>query len=157
MTEHETQLEVQQLYARYTRLLDRADYGEWLNLFATDCSYIVQPRENYEAGLPLATMRFESKGMLSDRIYGVSETLYHAPYYQRHILSLPLITIQSGDMIDINMNLLVVRTHSDQPSDILLAGEYRDQIIRENGELRILRKLCVFDSELIPNSLIYPV
>jgi salicylate 5-hydroxylase small subunit len=33
---------------------------------------------------PLATLSFESKGMLKDRVYGIKDTLFHDPYYQRH-------------------------------------------------------------------------
>ncbi|PJI51525.1 salicylate hydroxylase, partial [Methylobacterium radiotolerans] len=30
-------------------------------------------------------MAFESRGMLRDRIYGATETIFHDPYYQRHV------------------------------------------------------------------------
>ena len=32
---------------------------------------------------------FESKGMLKDRVYGIRETLFHDPYYQRHVVGAP--------------------------------------------------------------------
>ncbi|QLC23917.1 aromatic-ring-hydroxylating dioxygenase subunit beta [Parasphingopyxis algicola] len=156
MIDAQTQIAVQALYARYASLLDSGAYDEWLGVFAQECSYLVQPRENFEAGLPLATMRFESRDMIADRIYGVTETLYHAPYYQRHILGIPLLD-PSDESLAVTMNVLVIRTHNDQPSDILLVGEYRDTLIEEDGALRIAEKQCIFDSELIPNSLIYPV
>jgi salicylate 5-hydroxylase small subunit len=38
------------------------------------------PRENYDRSLPLATLSFESKGMLRDRVYAITETLFHEPY-----------------------------------------------------------------------------
>ena len=49
------------------------------------------PRENHERGFPLATLAFESKGMLRDRVYGIRETLFHDPYYQRHVVGAPLV------------------------------------------------------------------
>lgn len=156
MIEPQTHVAIHALYARYAALLDSGAYEDWLGLFAQECSYLVQPRENFEAGLPLATMRFESRGMLADRIYGVTETLYHAPYYQRHILGIPLVDGEDAGL-SVTMNVVVVRTHNDQPSDILLSGEYRDLLLEEDGQLRIAEKRCIFDSELIPNSLIYPV
>jgi salicylate 5-hydroxylase small subunit len=144
------------LYADYAAALDGQRYDDWLDLFAQDCSYIVQPRENHDAGLPLATMRLESKGMLKDRIHGVTDTLFHAPYYQRHIIGGQRITSDDSGW-SVEANYLVIRTHSDQPSDILSAGRYVDQLIEEGGTIKIARKLCVFDTELIPNSLIYPI
>jgi salicylate 5-hydroxylase small subunit len=144
------------LYADYAAALDEQRYEDWLDLFAEDCRYIVQPRENFDEGLPLATIRLESKGMLKDRIHGVTDTLFHAPYYQRHIIGGPRIKSSDGGW-HVEANYLVIRTHSDQPSDILSAGRYKDQLVEESGSMKIAHKLCVFDTELIPNSLIYPI
>ena len=151
-----TRFAIADLYADYAAALDEQRYEDWLDLFATDCRYIVQPRENHDAGLPLATIRLESKGMLKDRIHGVTETLYHAPYYQRHIIGGQRICDAENGW-HVEANYLVIRTHSDQPSDILSAGRYIDQVISEDGKVKFARKLCVFDTELIPNSLIYPI
>lgn len=148
--------EVQALYARYAALLDGEDYDTWVELFIEDCLYVVQPRENYDAGLPLATMRLESKGMLKDRIYGIRETLYHDPYYQRHILSTPLIA-REGGTITVEMNYLIMRTKPAAPSDIFNTGRYLDELEKTDEGLRFAKKQCIFDSELIPNSLIYPI
>ena len=156
MIEAAIRFAITDLYTDYAATLDESRYDDWLALFAEDCSYIVQPRENYDAGLPLATMRLESRGMLQDRIHGVTDTLFHAPYYQRHIIGCPRIKT-ADDGWHVEANYLVIRTHSDQPSDILSAGRYIDQLIEEAGSMKFTRKLCVFDTELIPNSLIYPI
>lgn len=148
--------DVEALYALYAALLDGQRYDEWVDLFTEDCLYVVQPRENYDAGLPLATMRLESKGMLKDRIYGIRETLYHDPYYQRHILSLPMVT-EEEDALQVEMNYLVMRTKPAAPTDVLNTGRYIDRLVKTDDGLRFAHKLCVFDSELIPNSLIYPI
>ncbi len=39
--------------------------------------------------LPARHLSFESKGMLKDRVYGIRETLFHDPYYQRHVVGAP--------------------------------------------------------------------
>ncbi|MEZ5738439.1 MAG: hypothetical protein R3E68_02520 [Burkholderiaceae bacterium] len=52
----------------------------------TGGTYVLQPRANHDRGLPLATMRLESRGMLQDRLYGIKNTLFHQPYYQRHVV-----------------------------------------------------------------------
>ncbi len=156
MIDASTRFAIADVYADYAAALDEQRYDDWLGLFAEDCRYTVQPRENYEAGLPLATIRLESKGMLQDRIHGVTSTLYHAPYYQRHIIGGQRIR-EEGNGWSVESNYLVVRTHSDQPSDILSVGRYIDGLVNEGGSIKIARKLCVFDTELIPNSLIYPI
>ncbi len=77
---------LQQLYADYASALDAADWDRWPGFFTADCVYRLQPRENHERGLPLATLSFDSQGMLKDRVYGIRETLFHDPYYQRHVI-----------------------------------------------------------------------
>jgi salicylate 5-hydroxylase small subunit len=117
----------------------------------------VIPRENYDGGFPLATMDLQSRGALVDRVYGVQSTLFHAPYYQCHIIG--PIRIVSGDSQALltEANYLVIRTKRDLPSEIFNAGRYIDRITSTEGGLRFADRICVFDSELIPNSIIYPI
>ena len=151
------QLEVQALYAEYAARLDAGEYELWLDLFDEDCRYQLVPRENHDAGLPLATMALESKGMLKDRIYGVTQTLFHAPYYQRHVIGPPRVQALAGGEIRAEANYLVVRTKRDEPSEVYNAGRYLDVLVRTPQGLRFREKRCVFDSELILNSVIYPI
>lgn len=152
----DTRAALADLYAEYAACLDEARFADWPELFAEDCLYLLQPRENHEAGLPLATMRLVSKAMLKDRIYGVSDTLFHAPYYQRHLIT-GIRGREEGGVILAQANFLVVRTKRSELSDILMAGRYLDRVVRTDQGLRFAEKLCVFDSELIPNSVIYPI
>ena len=85
MTMNQHWFEIQDLYQRYAEIVDSADWDAWVELFTDDCLYRVQPRENHERGLPLATLSLSSKAMLRDRAYGIRETLFHDPYYQRHV------------------------------------------------------------------------
>jgi salicylate 5-hydroxylase small subunit len=94
---------------------------------------------------------------LRDRIYGVTSTVFHAPYYQRHIIGLPLVKSQDGDLLSVEANYLVLRTKRDQLTEVYNAGRYIDIIQVGSRGLKFQEKLCVFDSELIPNSLIYPI
>ena len=66
-----------QLYADYASAVDSGDWDRWPEFFVDVCSYRLVPRENHERGFPLATLSFESKGMLRDRVYGIRETLFH--------------------------------------------------------------------------------
>ncbi len=91
MTMNQHWFEIQDLYQRYAEIVDSADWDAWVELFTDDCLYRVQPRENHERGLPLATLSLSSKAMLRDRAYGIRETLFHDPYYQRHVVSAPRI------------------------------------------------------------------
>jgi 3-phenylpropionate/cinnamic acid dioxygenase small subunit len=53
-------------------------------------------------------------------------------------------------------NLLMVQTLIDKQSDIVLAGVCHDLLVQDAGALRLKERIVAFDSEMIPNSLIYP-
>jgi salicylate 5-hydroxylase small subunit len=149
--------ELAQLYAEYAACLDDGRLDDWPKLFTEDCHYRIVPRENHDRGLPLATVDLSGRGMLLDRVYGASSTLFHAPYYQRHIIGPARITADTDAGISAETNYLVIRTKRDLPSEVFNAGRYIDHIVRTADGLRFQSKLCVFDSELIPNSIIYPI
>ena len=81
------QMEVDQLNAAYAAALDECRYDDWPQFFLEDGRYKVQARENFDRGLPLALIALESQGMMKDRVYGVTQTIFHAPYYTRHVVS----------------------------------------------------------------------
>jgi salicylate 5-hydroxylase small subunit len=141
-------LAIEDLYAEYAAVLDDQRFEEWPDLFTDDCTYKIVPRE---------TLAFESKGMLRDRVYGVTQTLFHEPYYQRHLVSGFQLRRLTADAYAVRANYLVVRTKAGALSELYSAGRYADVVVRDAGRLLFKEKLCIFDSELIPNSMIYPL
>jgi salicylate 5-hydroxylase small subunit len=93
---------------------------------------------------------------LVDRVYSVTQTLFHEPYYQRHIVS-GFIVKPDGDAFCVRANYLVVRTKAAALPEVYSVGRYVDRIVEHDGSLRFAEKLCIFDSELIANSMIYPI
>ena len=153
----QTYFELNQLYARYARALDAADWEAWPEFFIDHCVYKLQPRENHERGFPLATLAFDSKGMLKDRVYGIRETLFHDPYYQRHVVGAPLVHKAEADRFEVEANYAVFRTKLSRESTVFNVGRYIDVIVRTPEGLKFASRLCVYDSEMIPNSIIYPI
>lgn len=148
---------VDQLNAAYAAVLDEKRFEEWPEFFVEDGRYKVQARENFDRGLPLALMALESRGMMKDRVYGVTQTIYHGPYYMRHIISPARIVSQNGDVICAEANYAVFRTKPGGVSEVYNVGRYIDELIKKDGSLKFRSRLCVYDSEMILNSLIYPV
>ncbi len=54
-------------------------------------------------------------------------------------------------------NYLVLQTLPEQPTTLFNAGRYLDVITREEAGWRFRERLCIFDSILVPNSLIVPI
>ncbi|VTU38939.1 Salicylate 5-hydroxylase, small oxygenase component [Variovorax sp. PBS-H4] len=147
-----------QLYADYARAVDSGNWDLWPAFFIEECSYRLQPRENHERGLPLATLSFESRGMLEDRVYGIRETLFHDPYYQRHVVGQPLVhQVDADGTIHSEANYAVFRTKLSELSTVFNVGRYIDTVVRRPEGLKFASRLVVYDSEMIPNSIIYPI
>ncbi len=153
----EQYLAVQDLYARYAKALDQNKLEAWPEFFIEDGEYKLQSRENHDAGFPLATIWCESRAMMHDRVYGVRETLYHESYFQHHTVSPPLVIKVEDGVIHSEANYLVHRTRRGMMPEVLNLGRYVDEIIETEAGLLFKRRHCVFDNELIPNSLIYPI
>jgi salicylate 5-hydroxylase small subunit len=152
-----TLLDVIRLYSDYAAAVDSADWDRWVDFFVEDCEYKIQPRENFERGFPLCTLALLSKNMLKDRVYGIHETLYHDPYYQRHVVGLPVIRESRYGIIVAEANYAVFRTKLSGESTVFNVGRYLDRIRRNQEGLKFISRLCIYDSEMIPNSIIYPL
>ncbi|WP_200954337.1 aromatic-ring-hydroxylating dioxygenase subunit beta [Rhizobacter sp. Root1221] len=150
-------LALTQLYADYASAVDSGNWDLWPEFFTEKCVYRLQPRENHERGFPLATLSFTSKGMLKDRIYGIKETLFHDPYYQRHVVGTPVIRGVTAGQFTCEANYAVFRTKLSDASTVFNTGRYLDTVVRTPDGLKFASRECIYDSEMIPNSIIYPI
>ena len=145
------------LYCDYAAVLDSGDFTRWPDFFTEDCIYKLQSRENFDRGLPLATLSFESRGMLKDRVFGATDTIYHDPYYQRHIVGLPRLLSRAENGLRCEASYVVIRTKRDAMPEILSVGRYLDLVVVTDEGLKFAQRVAVFDNDLIANSLIYPI
>ena len=157
MVDMQTWFGIQQLYADYATAVDSGQFDSWPEFFTEQCVYKLQPRENHDRGFPLATLFLTSKGMLKDRVYGITETLYHDPYYQRHVVGAPIVRKVEEGRIYSEANYAVFRTKYDKESTVFNVGRYLDIIVQTSEGFKFAERVCVYDSEMIPNSIIYPI
>lgn len=153
----ETRHEIANLYASYAACVDDGRYEEWPEFFTSDAWYRVVSRENFDRDLPLSTLSLKGQPMMRDRIYGITSTIFHAPYYQRHVIGYPLISADEGGGFSARANYSVIRTKRDMAAEIYSIGQYIDAIEMTADGPKFSRKFCVFDNDIIPNSLIYPI
>ena len=142
------------LYGEYADALDEDRLDDWLDLFTEDCLYLAIARENSDRGLPLATMRCESRGMLADRVTAIRSTSMYEPRTMRHLVDRPR---RRGGVGAVEANFLVVQTLVGEPTTLFCSGRYRDVVIETPPGLRFAEKIAVYDSDVIPTSLVYPL
>ena len=156
-TDWQLHAEINRLNADYAAALDDKRFGDWPEFFTDDGQYQVQARENFDRGLPLSLMALESKGMMKDRVYGITQTIYHGPYYTRHVVGPTRVLGVDGGLIRAEASYAVFRTKPGGTSEVYNVGRYIDTLVRSNAGLHFASRRCVYDSEMVLNSLIYPV
>lgn len=137
------------LFAAHGDLLDEDQLDEWTDLFTDDCLYLVVARENVERGLPLATIRCESRGYLEDRVVAVRETSMYAPRSQRHVIGVS--RPQPGGLH--TASYAVFQSLSGGTTEVFSTGRYVARIV--DGLFAELR--VIYDSSLVLNSIVKPL
>ena len=150
-------LAVQALLAEYGGLLDLGRYDDWLALFAADCRYAVVPRENHDAGLPVALILCDSRAMLEDRIAALRQANKYNPHIDRHLIGLPRIVAAEAGRIDIEAPFAVYQTDPEGETILFATGLYRDRLERDGDALRIAGKLVLLDTFAVPTLLATPL
>jgi len=152
--------EIEAFNVAYARALDQGRLMDWVEFFADDGFYAVTARENHDAGLPVGLVHCEGKGMIRDRAFAISTTAMFAPRYLRHFVSnLHIGAIAADGTVEAESNYLLVQTLHDRPEPKLhQVGTYHDRFVRAaDGGLLLARRVCVYDTLLVDNSLVYPV
>ena len=157
MSPHALRLGLEELYAEYAACLDDAELERWPDFFTEDCLYRIVPRENFDRGLPLAILSCESRAGLRDRVKAVRETAVFAPRSLRHLVSGIRIRETRGDRFHVQASYAVFETPSGEETRVFNVGRYLDVVVRDAERLRFAEKICVFDSVLVPGSLVYPI
>ena len=62
-----------------------------------------------------------------------------------------------AERITSEANYAVFRTKLNELSTVFNVGRYLDTVVRTPAGLKFESRLVVYDSEMIPNSIIYPI
>ena len=147
---------IEELYLDYVEALDEDRLEAWPLLFTEESSYRVISRENVERGWPLATMSCDSRASMSDRVYAIRNTAMYVPRRLRHIIS--ALRIRSVvDGYSVTANFAVFETLPNHEPRVFSVGRYEDVVVVTADGLRFREKRCIYDSDLIPNSLLLPL
>ena len=152
----ELRCEIADLINAYALAIDDGELEHWPDFFANDCLYKIIAKENFESGLPLGLLLCDSKGMLQDRMEAFSKLNVFGPRSWRHMLG-AVQAFKSDDEIRARTSFVIFETLAGEDTHILCAGEYRDIIIREEDTLKFRERLCVYDTTMIPNSIVRPI
>jgi 3-phenylpropionate/cinnamic acid dioxygenase small subunit len=145
------------LYCAYDNALNDGELEQWPALFAEACIYKVVPRENVEQGLPVAVIYCESRDMLTDRVVALRETALFAPRIARRMTTAICLRAIDGDGMHLTASFAVFQTMPDRPSELFLCGSCRDRVMDDAGTLRFAERMFIYDSTIVPTSLVHPL
>ena len=128
---------IEELHARYIRLLDDDRLEEWPELFTDYCLYRVTTR----AGESL--MECQGQGMLADRAAKLRKAA--EPYRYSHQISGLWIESFDGQTAVCRSNYLVVRV-LDGDMELFSVGTYLDRIALDGPEAKFEERVVITDS-----------
>jgi 3-phenylpropionate/cinnamic acid dioxygenase small subunit len=153
--------DIELLYTMYAEALDDGDLARWPSFFADDSPlYRITTRENVERGMELCFVLCEGQAMLRDRAIALQKTVMHRRRIQRRIVSgVRLLSFDGLDAggVKAHATFALFEAMGDDPSKLLACGRSTDIIVRQGSELKFKDRLCVVDSRVMPDSLVFPI
>jgi salicylate 5-hydroxylase small subunit len=153
----ELRLDVQEFYARYAECLDGGRLQQWPEFFLESCVYRVTTRRNLRLGPDEDLVSLSARTAMIDRIAAIGQSEDYEPHMQRHIVSNFRVQAASELELRAQANFQVLRTFPEQRTERFVSGTYNDRIAIAAGRLHFREKICVLDSDVPPESLIYPI
>jgi 3-phenylpropionate/cinnamic acid dioxygenase small subunit len=145
------------LYVDYENTLNEGALESWPDLFTADCVYKILPKENQDGGFPVAVIYCESRDMLVDRVVALRQTALYAPRVMRLMTSGICLRRIADDGFHLTASFAMFQTMQDRPSNLFLCGAYQDRVFDDAGALQFAERLCIYDSTIVPLSLVYPI
>ena len=153
----ELRLDIQEFYFRYAECLDGGRLQHWPEFFLDSCIYRVTTRRGLRLGPDDDLMNLNSKTAMRDRIVAVGQSEDYEPHMQRHYVSNFRAQAASDEELRVQANFQVLRTFPERRSELFVSGYYSDSIALNNSRQNLREKLCILDSDMPPESLIYPL
>lgn len=153
----ELRLDVQEFYARYAECLDGGRLQQWPEFFLESCVYRITTRHNLRLGPEEDLVNLSSRTAMIDRIVAVGQSEDYEPHTQRHTISNFRIQAASEQELRAQANFQILRTFPERRTEYFVSGSYNDRIAVSAGRLNFREKICVLDSDVPPDSLIYPI
>jgi anthranilate 1,2-dioxygenase small subunit len=148
---------IERLFADYCACIDEGELDRWPDFFAEDGCYQMIARENYAHGYPIPLVLLDSRGMMQDRVYSLSNANIFAAHRYRHAQSGIRISGREDNEIQVSSSYIVVQTLEDGVTELYQAGSYYDRVCDVDGVLKFRERLVVYDTSRVKTLLATPV
>jgi 3-phenylpropionate/cinnamic acid dioxygenase small subunit len=153
----ELRLDMQEFYSRYAECLDGGRLQQWPEFFVDSCTYRVTTRRNLRLGPEEHLVSLYTKTTMRDRIVAIGQSEDYEPHTQRHLISNFRVQAASEEELRVQANFQIFRTFLEKRTELFVSGYYDDRVAIAGSRLTFREKLCVLDSDIPPESLLYPI
>jgi 3-phenylpropionate/cinnamic acid dioxygenase small subunit len=153
----ELRLDVQEFYSRYAECLDGGRLQQWPEFFLDACVYRVTTRRNMRMGPDEDLVSLTSRTSMRDRIVAIGQSEDYEPHTQRHTIANFRIQAASEEELRVQANFHILRTFPERRTEFFVSGSYNDRVALIGGRLNFREKLCILDSDIPPESMVYPI
>jgi len=153
----ELRLDVEEFYARYAECLDGGRLQQWPEFFLESCVYRITTRRNLRLGPDQDLVSLSSRVAMIDRILATGQSEDYEPYMLRHLVSNFRIQAASESELRAQANFQILQTFPERRTEYYVSGSTSDRIAISAGRLHFREKICVLDSDVPPDSLVYPI
>lgn len=148
---------IERLQVECVQAIDDGRLESWPDFFVDPCFYRIVARDNFENGLPIGVMRYESVAMLRDQVTATLHAGVYAPRSIRHILGGTRLADRNGDSATAHTNVAIYQTSADGDTGLLMTGQYRDIMVAAEGGLRFRERQLIYDTIRLPDSVVCPL
>jgi 3-phenylpropionate/cinnamic acid dioxygenase small subunit len=148
---------LQEFYFRYAECLDGGRLEQWPEFFLDSCVYRLTTRRALRMGTDEDLVSLRTRTALRDRIVAIGQSEDYEPHTQRHFISNFRVQVSGEDELRVQANVQILRTYPGRATESLASGQYSDRVAVTGGRFNFREKLCVFDSEVPPSDLVYPI
>lgn len=148
---------IEQLNKAYARCLDDGRLEQWPEFFLDDGRYIIQSRENRDAGLYGYVLYFVNQAMMRDRVTSLRVANYYNIHVDRHLVTNVDLIAETNGVFETRANYAVFQTDADGHSVLFSVGEYLDQIVFDNDAPKFKQRLVLLDTANITGLLAVPL
>jgi len=151
-----SRLMIDDLIADSVHVLDDDELERWPDFFTDDGIYKITTRENYVNDWPLGIMYCDSQGMMRDRILALRTANVFEPHTYCHLLGRSRVT-QAGQSFKARTNFEVIRTMQNGSDFRFATGKYLDDIVLQNGVMKLKSRIVVLESRRVDILLVVPL
>ncbi|NHB88991.1 hypothetical protein C5471_15280 [Photorhabdus tasmaniensis] len=156
----ELTLDVQWLYTIYNEFLDEGNIEQWPNFFVKDSHYRITSRENFDQNFPLSFVLCDGQKMIKDRAIALQKTVMYRRRSQCRIVSgVRLISIDDVNVYGIKAcsSFAIYESLYGESSKLLVCGRSHDVIVQDDGILKFKDRMCIINTDIIPDSIVLPI